>query len=289
LGPIFDLIDFVPISGDVFPGGINQTKHNDDLKPKAVTEIALELPISCFAPSDGVIGGWTATRKLNHVGSNHVAGKQDNRLGNPLVNEVLIGLPEKDYWNRQQPSNESYFLLYYQYPTLPSIINILFLDAVNAATGANFTQLQPTFLPRIDIVQVALLGIPGLTLKADAKIADLVRLNTSVAAKGIDAQNSLGVIAGDVAGYPNGRRLGDDITDILLRVLMGKLCYIDGLGLCTPSQAPVGNEPITDGSPQNANQFGTSFPYMKHPRPGGRARNVHTPSSSPQFEYAAMN
>jgi len=79
----------------------------------------------------------------------------------------------------------------------------------------------------------------------------------------------MGVIGGDASGYPNGRRPGDDVVDIALRVLMGKVCHL-GLGVCNPSDAPVGNAPITDGVPQSPMQFDDVFPYLKTPNPGAR-------------------
>jgi hypothetical protein len=105
----------------------------------------------------------------------------------------------------------------------------------------------------------------------------MLRLNTGVAATAAAAQNPLGVAAGDLAGFPNGRRPGDDVVDIALRVVMGALCYPlpigangapTNLGLCAPSDAPVGNAAFTDGAPVNALDFDQTFPYLKTPLPG---------------------
>lgn len=149
LGGIFDLIDFVPIAGPAFPGGIRDSPKNNELKRKAVTAIALEIPISCFAPSSGIIGGWTAVRTLSHDNNdNHIPGEQTNRLGNPLINEVVIGLPDKDRFNSQEPKDDIQFADYATNPTLPVLINALFLGPVNQITRANFTHLNPTNYPR---------------------------------------------------------------------------------------------------------------------------------------------
>ncbi len=111
----------------------------------------------------------------------------------------------------------------------------------------------------------------------------MLRLNTAIAATEKSAQSNLGVAVGDLAGFPNGRRPGDDVTDLALQVVMGALCHPiavdldssgvvgdegDNLGLCSPSDAPVGNAPFTDGAPQNADQFTDAFPYLTTPASG---------------------
>jgi hypothetical protein len=267
LGPIFDLIDFVPINPP-FPGGVNNTKSNNVLKSKAVTSIALEVPISCFVGSSGILAGWTAVRKLSHdENGNHIPGVQTNRLGNPLINEVVIGLPDKDKFNSQHPKDDIQFATYATNPTLPVIINALFLSAVNSILSANLPNLHPNFYPRADIVAAALTGLPGVNQFPPIAVpGDMLRLNTNIPVTRSTSQNSLGIIGGDNAGYPNGRRPGDDVVDILLRVLMGKLCHIPGLGYCTPEQAPVGDQPISDGSPQGSYQFDDQFPYLRPSR-----------------------
>ena len=113
--------------------------------------------------------------------------------------------------------------------------------------------------------------------------SEMLRLNTGIAPTAKEDQVNLGVAGGDLAGFPNGRRPGDDITDIALRVVMGALCHpiavdLDGsgtagdagdnLGLCAPEDAPVGTAPLTDGAAQNAEQFDARFPYLTTPIPG---------------------
>ena len=106
----------------------------------------------------------------------------------------------------------------------------------------------------------------------------MLRLNTSIAAKSADMQSPFGVAGDDLAGFPNGRRPGDDVVDIALRVVMGRLCYpipVNGedtdLGLCTPEDASVGNVPFTDGAPSDATMMDSSFPYLAMPLPGSGA------------------
>ena len=104
---------------------------------------------------------------------------------------------------------------------------------------------------------------------------EMQRLNTAIPAVPAADQKALGALDGDLAGFPNGRRPGDDVTDIELRVAMGRLCYpltVGGsevdLGLCKPEDAPVGNVPFTDGAPVSAQDFDTTFPYLRTPIAG---------------------
>lgn len=272
LGGIFDLIDFVPIAGPTFPGGITSSPKNNDIKKKSITALVLEIPISCFAGRSGIIGGWTAVRELSHDSAgNHIPGVQTNRLGNPLINEVVIGLPDKDRFNAAHPKDDVQFATYATNPTFPIIIDVLFLNAVNAILNANLSTLSPTFYPRVDIVAAALTGLPGINQPSNVVPGDMLRLNTKLAVTPRLRQKSLGIIGGDTAGYPNGRRPGDDVVDILLRVLMGKLCHISGLNYCQPSDAPVGDQPITDGVPQSSRQTDGQFPYLRIPTPGSQS------------------
>jgi len=182
------------------------------------------------------------------------------------VNEVLIGLPDKDYWNQVGPDKEATFLKYYQYPTLPAILDLLFRAAINSALGTNLTNIAPTNFPRADLVAIFLTGIPGVNQISTNTTGyhDLLRLNTNITATPAATQNSLGVIAGDNAGYPNGRRPIDDVIDISLRAVMGVVCHLP-LGVCTPAQAPVGNAALTDGVPSTASDYSVTFPYLVTP------------------------
>jgi len=300
LGEIFDLVDFVPIEGDVnatynpapgtaFPGGITQSASNNQLAHKNVTTLALEVAAACLkGTGNGVIGAWTnaSTRQVRIFNENPTFAKpevnggawtQVSRLGMPLVNELVIGLPDKDAFNASAPANDAIFLKYVTNPSLPALLNTLFLAPVNAALGATLTNLAPNNFPRNDLVAAFLTGFKGLNQLSTVTPSEMLRLNTAVAATPAASQNPLGVAAGDLAGFPNGRRPGDDVVDVALRVVMGALCYPlpigtngapTNLGLCTPANAPVGAAAFTDGAPISAASFGTAFPYLNTPLPG---------------------
>ena len=111
-----------------------------------------------------------------------------------------------------------------------------------------------------------LTGVKGLNQPATVTASEMLRLNTSTPAVAMGAQNRLGVIGGDNAGFPNGRRPGDDVVDIALRVVMGKLCTLS-LG-CVPADAPAGGLHFTDGAYLDDSFFNASFPYLKTPIAG---------------------
>jgi hypothetical protein len=287
LGKVFDLVNLVPVDGSAFPGGITQDRANDTIADKNITTIALELPSKCLVGNgNGVIGGWT-TASIKQTRDAHApvgeAGQetgtgpwvQVSRLSNPLVNEVVIGLPDKDGFNASEPRNDGRFATYVTNPTLPAILDALFRDAVNTTLGTNIPNLAPANLPRNDLVAAFLTGFKGVNQQKIVRASEMVRLNTAIAATPAAQQNTFGVAGGDLAGFPNGRRPGDDVVDIALRVVMGRLCHpltIGGnsvdLGLCKPSAAPVGLAPFTDGAPVSAADFDTAFPYLRTPFPG---------------------
>lgn len=298
LGKTFDLVNYVPVEGDSapgagdgkgFPGGITQSMNNDELRAKNVTEIALEIPKACLTGSgNGVIGTWTTAslpqaRILNPNASfnktevNGGAWTQVSRLGNPLVNELVIGLKDKDKFSTSEPKDDGQFADYVTHPSLPELLNILFKDAVNTTLGANIKTLAPTNFPRNDLVTAFLTGFPGVNQLAKVTGSEMLRLNTGIAATAVDKQSAFGVAGNDLAGFPNGRRPGDDVVDIALRVVMGRLCYpipvagVDtDLGLCKPADASVGNVSFTDGAPINASMMNASFPYLADPLPGSK-------------------
>jgi hypothetical protein len=287
LGKVFDLVNLVPVDGTAFPGGIMQDPKNNQIADKNITTLALEVAASCLKGSgNGVIGGWTSAslrqaRLLNPKPSfskPEVSGgpwTQVSRLSAPLVNEVVIGLPDKDRFNASQPKDDAQFATYVTNPTLPALLSVLFKDAVNATLKTNFATIAPTNIPRNDLVTAFLTGFAGVNQQAKVTPSEMVRLNTGIAATPAAQQSTFGVAGGDLAGFPNGRRPGDDVTDIALRVVMGRLCYpipVNGqqtdLGLCKPSDAVVGNAPFTDGAPVSAQDFDTEFPYLRTPLPG---------------------
>jgi hypothetical protein len=298
LGETFDLVDNVPIEGDSspgagdgkgFPGGITQNPANNVLANKNITTLALEIPVACLTGSgNGVIGGWTTAslRQARILNPNATFPKpevdggawtQVSRLSNPLVNELVIGIPDKDHFNSSAPKDDAQFATYVTNPTLPALLNALFLAPVNATLGTSLTNLAPTNFPRNDLVAAFLTGFKGLNQQATVTASEMVRLNTAVAATPAATQSTFGVAGGDLAGFPNGRRPGDDVVDIALRVVMGALCYPlpigangapTNLGLCQPSDAVVGNVAFTDGAPVHASDFDVTFPYLKTPLPG---------------------
>jgi hypothetical protein len=296
LGPVFDLVNFIPVEGDSapgagdgggFPGGITQSNGNNITRFSNVTTLALEVHKSCLTGSgNGVIGGWTSAsmrqgRLLNPVPTFAVPEVdggpwiQVSRLGMPLVNELVVGLPDKDRFSSSEPRFDGQFGTYVTNPTLPALLDALFRVPVNQTLGTTFTNIAPTNIPRQDLVTAFLTGFPGVNQLARVTPSEMTRLNTAIDAKPADLQSNFGVAGGDLAGFPNGRRPGDDTVDIALRVVMGRLCHpltIGGsnvdLGLCTTTQAPLGLVPFTDGAPLSAADFDSTFPYLTTPLPG---------------------
>lgn len=256
LGEVFDLVNTNPI-GPV-DGESNQ------LADKNITTFALEVPIACLAGDNDVIAAWT-TASLPQVrvldpnptfvqpSVSGGAWTQVSRLGMPLVNEVVIGLPDKNRFNASEPKDDAQFADYVTNPTLPTLLQVLF--GVRAPTVEN----------RPDLVAAFLTGFSGVN--ANGSVAEMQRLNTAIAPTAKLAQNNLGVAAGDNAGFPNGRRPGDDTVDAALRVSMGLLCHLP-LALCSPEDAPDGQLPYTDGALQSAAQFDDTFPYLTTPISG---------------------
>jgi hypothetical protein len=243
LGEVFDLVNVTNPLGPV-------DAETDDLADKNVTSLILEVPIPCLTSKrTPVIGAWT-TASLPREGQNLLdEWVQVSRLSAPLVNEVVIGLKDKDRFNASEPKNDAQFAAYVTNPTLPAILEILF-----GAAGVK----APTLFPRADLVAAFLTGVPGLN--ANGSVAEMLRLNTSIPPKPAAAQSNLGVIGGDNSGFPNGRRPGDDVVDIELRVAMGKLLPL--------ANAPSGQLPFTDGALVDASRFSSTFPYLRTPLPG---------------------
>jgi len=286
LGNVFDLLNFSPAPAEeVLPAPANDPKFNM-LKDKAITTFGVEIHKDCVARAggNGVIGGWASVQSLKHVGANHAhkATTQKTRLGAPLINELLIGLTDKDGWNKQHPSHDSQYVGYYQRPTVPALVELLFGDTVRTALGApNAGSLAPQFYPRVDLVQVLLNGVPGVNqMSASQPQSDMLRLNVTIPPTRRANQNSIGIVVpegetSDAAGYPNGRRPGDDTVDITLRVAMGRLChppYNTAFGICQPSQAPIGGLKLTDRAPISAMDFHDDFPFFNAPIPGSQLR-----------------
>ena len=253
LGETFDLINLDPL------GAVDA--EADDLADKNVTSLILELPISFLTSgSETVLGGWTtaslrqasvlnpAPASLDDVTVDGGALVQVSRLGMPLVNEVVVGLPDKDRFNASEPAGDASFLTYVTNPTFPELVEVLF--GVSA----------PNLFPRSDLVAVFLTGVSGLNQPTNVVASEMLRLNTATPVTAAGSQNNLGVIGGDNAGYPNGRRPGDDVVDITLRAAMGVL--LDS------GVAPDGQLPYTDGAFVDETFFDTTFPFLRTPLPG---------------------
>lgn len=287
LGETFDLVNYVPIEAGAFPGGIEQSNANDDLRNKNVNTIALELPKSCITgDGNGVVGSWTTAQvpqaRLQNPNAtfekpdvNAGALVQVSRLGAPLVNELVIGIDDKDTFSSSAPGEDGQFADYVTHPTLPVILDLLFREPVNTTLGTDFDSLAPSNYPRTDLVAAFLTGVEGVNQQAMVTPSEMLRLNTGIPATPAQEQAALGVAGDDLAGFPNGRRPGDDVVDIALRVVMGALCHdipVNGeatnLGFCSPDDAPVGNVPFTDGAPIDASYVNDGFPYLKTPTPG---------------------
>lgn len=272
LGEVFDLVNTNAVGP---PDG--ELNIIDD---KNITSLILEVPIGCLtAHGDPVIGAWTTAslpqvKVLNpapkfdaHRGRTNASVEggaltQVSRLGHPLVNEVVIGLRDKDRFNASRPEDDPQFLSYVTHPTLPELLEALF--------GSLGVQ-APNNFPRNDLVAVFLTGVPGLTQPAALKApGEMLRLNTSIAPTMRDMQSNLGVLDGDAAGFPNGRRPGDDVVDIELRAAMGVLCTLNDPATfgCVPGDAPSGSLPFTDGATVAATDFDDAFPYLTTPIPG---------------------
>ena len=268
LGEVFDLINLNPL-------GSPSAKRNilDDVN---VTSLILEVPKSCLLrnASSPVIGGWTTSslrqarilRPHPTFANPTIEGgawTQVSRLGMPLVNELVIGLKDKDRFNTSKPENDAQFADYVTNPSLPVLIETLFPAAK-----------APTQFPRTDLVAAFLTGVQDVNqISMSPTPSEMLRLNTGIPATPAAQQNNLGAalcfVNGvlkltntgcDPAGFPNGRRPGDDVVDITLRVAMGYLLPL--------AVAPAGQLPFTDQATGSAALFDTQFPYLKAPLPG---------------------
>jgi hypothetical protein len=269
LGQVFDLVNIANPLG-------SRDQGLNIISDKNVSSLALEIPTSCLTASSSnpIIGGWTTAsvrqaRVINPKATYTLPAReggpwaQVSRLSMPLVNELFIGLKDKDHFNSSKPADDAQFFDYVTNPTLPAVLELIF-----GAAGVR----APTVFPRADLVAAFATGVDGVNKTTTA--AEMARLNTAIAVTAAASQNSLGAAACfvngtltlsntgcDPAGFPNGRRPGDDVVDIELRVAMGYLFMND-------TQAPSRNLPFTDGALVEASQFDATFPFLKAPLPG---------------------
>ena len=250
---VFDLLygtDFGEVGDDTLAGFNTNT-------------MVLQVPKSEVAKAgdasdNPVIGVWsTASRRSTRIqtaaGGQSFRGRwvQLSRLGMPLVNEVVVPAGAKDYFNASKPKDDEQFLGAVQDPELPRLIEAVYgIDAPDS-------DAQQAGIQRADLIQVFLTGIPELNQPANVEPAEMLRLNLSIPPcepGSCEEYSPLGVIAGDVAGFPNGRRLGDDVLDVALQVVEGEL---------------IGNaNDLGDGVAADDAELTTTFPYVSLPTRG---------------------
>ncbi|GGM01735.1 hypothetical protein GCM10010129_51510 [Streptomyces fumigatiscleroticus] len=224
---------------DLLYGGNLSEVGNDTLKGYNVNSVALQVPTDMITESadQPVVGIWSTTQRKNA----HGHWTQVSRLGNPLVNEVVNPLKDKDRFNADSPWNDGQFLKNVTEPELPELVESIY-------------KIKAPAEPRDDLVDVFLKGVKGLNQPPHVRPAEELRLNTSV--KPAADPKRLGVLDGDNAGFPNGRRLTDDVLDAALQVVEGEL---------------VGSKnDLGDAVDENDKEFGTSFPYLAAPTEGSR-------------------
>jgi hypothetical protein len=236
IGAIFDLVAIRKGTGNAGGG-------KDFFSGYGVHTYGIQIPIADLHAKNGTIGVWASVeRKQLTTRGQKTRDRGDwvqvDRLGNPLVNEVIIPTGLKDLWNAQQPWNEAAYKKYYESPILAAVINKLY------KLGAPETG-------RDDLVAVLLTGVPKLNFTGN-KLADVLRLNLGIP---VAAQpNRMGVLGGDTQGWPNGRRLDDDVIDIAEQAVGG---FLKGTKL-----------PLGDGVNGDDAKRMDAFPYIGEPESG---------------------
>ncbi|MEV6129517.1 DUF4331 domain-containing protein [Streptomyces violaceusniger] len=228
---------------DLLYGGDMSEVGNDTLKGYNVQSMSLQVPTSALTESKDqpVIGVWATTHRQTADGD----WTQVSRLGSPLVNEVVIPRKDKDKFNASAPWDDGQFLKFVQEPELPKLVEQIY-------------KIKAPDTPRDDLVQAFLTGVPKLNQPPNVRPAEELRLNTSIPPTG--SPKRLGVLDGDNAGFPNGRRLSDDVLDIALQAMEGEL-----LGK---------KNDLGDAVDENDQKFGGSFPYLALPSSGSDAKAV---------------
>jgi hypothetical protein len=281
LGSIFDLGGLRPFNPfHLIP--LPAEAGRDALKNYNTHSIELQVPISQLTdvehPTIGIYASASREKEtvLKKDGTKDGQGPwvQVSRLGNPLINEVIIPLGQKDYWNRSEPEDDAQFEDRYTSPELAGIINLLYgAPPPPGHPGGALQHVDTT--GRGDLKAVLLTGVPGLNFTGDTD-ADLLRLNTAIKPGAAGAcpggtaspapQDRMAVLAGDFCGFPNGRRLGDDIIDIELRAVAQGYGPILAAALGLPDKSP--NDLVGDGVDANDVPFSSTFPYVASPHQG---------------------
>lgn len=279
---VFDALNLRSVG---MTGGIDTTKGYN------VSTIAIEVPVADLTRSrsvpagptalDAVIGVWsTASRRtvrvINNDGSRNTAGawQQISRLGNPLVNEVVIPLNLKDAFNSLSPVNDAVAAPFVLDPELAQLLAAVF----------GITVPPP---PRNDLVAIFATGIPVnpvtgpnyTTFLSDGIPHEYLRLNVAIPITPIANINRLGLLGGDVAGFPNGRRVHDDVTDIALRAMAGGTPF-------TPATNVPPNNALGDGVSMNPEgPLLTRFPYLLPPNQGNQPRSSNQQLAESKKEW----
>jgi hypothetical protein len=291
LGEVFDQVNLNPL-------GPRDSRSNT-IADKNVTTLALELPTSCLTSgSDPVIGAWTTASKRqgrilnpNPTGpTNSADGKgpsveggawtQVSRLGSPLVNEVVIGITDKDKFNASEPKDDvANFASYVLYPALPTLIEVLFGVPAPMPEGGR-TDLLAAFVTGVTTGPNDTPANFKFTAPANLTTpGEMLRLNTAITpvVPGASGYSDLGFLGCDLAGFPNGRRVTDDVVDIALTVAEGALLGANGLQTCdlsgpSPTVANEGSV-VNDGALPVVSEYATSFPYLVTPLAGAPTAN----------------
>ena len=231
---------------DFLYGGNLSEAGTDSLAGFNVHSIAIQVPKTSLKSASPIIGVWSTTSRpattTRAAGTESSTGTfvQISRLGMPLVNEVVIPLGQKDKWNGSNPTGDGQFLNFVTDPEVPKLLQAVY-------------GIQAPATPRNDLVQVFLTGVPGLNQPSGVKPGEMIRLNTDIAPTASPAR--LGVLAADIQGFPNGRRLTDDVVDITLQAAVGVLGGV--------------KTSLGDGVDRNDVAFRTTFPYIAQPHSGG--------------------
>jgi hypothetical protein len=276
LGAIFDLGDLRPFSklhivAMADAAGVNAT-HDFAVHSIALRVPKHELTRDGSVPSDAkaaksVIGVWTAASRRHALirdagsGRNHQTGHwvQVSRLGNPLFNEVIVPLGDKDRWNALPASADGQFTKYVEHPELAGLLPVLYPNV--------FPNLAKLTKARADLVAILLTGIPsgivpGFQNYTGPNHADQLRLNMAIPPAA--APKALGLIGGDAAGFPNGRRVFDDVVTIELRAIAGATYPLVDKTYKPDAAASL----VTDGLGSNSTRYQKHFPYLANPRSG---------------------
>ena len=275
LGAAFDTFNF---RAAIAPGVLSPAQDaantniaSDHVSGFNVNSIAIEVPISLLTRTGAIEPATSAAATIGVFGTtsrmrltvrraplpavDSGTYSQVQRMGNPLFDELLIGTGFKDKWSMSQPKDDAQFARFALDPLLARILN--------AATGGALTIPAPD---RTDLLPLVTYAPPIAASGTPAgPVADLLRLNTGVPPTSPTAINRLGLLAGDQAGFPNGRRLEDDVTDIAARVVAGVL---------NPAFNKAPNNRIGDGVNVNDKPYLSSFPYLGLAHSGRDRRHI---------------